>query len=202
MNRIFASCLAAAVCVLCLPRAGLVYPPAVGILGTAKSCLACHVDNGPWKGEENTIIDIIEKSGQRSLRQPDGSFLIEARRGEATTVLTVIGRRGVQGETPPYRNAWLYVDPQTIGSTSLSKFAPGWDVNLPMACRIVGDSAAGYEGLRITALPMTVRPTDAARDGEVALQVMLTMGESVKGSPKEGMVGNYYERKVMLRVKE
>lgn len=189
-------------CLLLIPDAELAYPPAVGILGDAPNCLACHVDNGPWKDDGNTVIDILEKSSGKSLRQADGNFLIEARRGEATTVLTVIGRRGAQGETPPYRNAWLYVDPETIGSTSLSKFAPGWDVNLPMACRIVGDSAAGYEGSRVTALPMTVRPADAARDDEVVLQVMLTAGESVKGSPKDGMVGNYFERKVLLKVRE
>lgn len=49
---------------------------------------------------------------------------------------------------------------------------------------------------------MSIRPTDAAQDAEVALQVMLTKGESVKGKPKEGMVGNYIERKVYLKVHE
>ena len=92
------------------------------------------------------------------------------------------------------------MDPKTIESTSLSKFASGWDVNLPMSCRIVGDLLEGYEGSKITALPMTVRATDAAQDSELTLQVMLTRGESVKGKPKEGMIGSYFERRVILRV--
>ena len=35
-----------------------------------------------------------------------------------------------------------------------------------MACRVVGDNLEIYKGAKITALPVTVRPTDAARDGE------------------------------------
>ena len=49
---------------------------------------------------------------------------------------------------------------------------------------------------------MTVRPTDAARDGELQLQVMLTKGESVKGNAMQGLSGNYFERKVKLKVVE
>jgi len=44
------------------------------------------------------------------------------------------------------------------------------------------------------------RPTDAAQEAELALQVMLTKGESVKAKPKEGMIGSYFERKVKLKV--
>src|SRR3990172_10541825 len=176
------------------------YPPAVGILGKSKDCLSCHVQNGLWKDDGKTIIDIIDKDTKKSFKQPDGSFLVEARRGEIKTVLTVIGRTKDDTEEPPYRNAWLYIDPRTIESSSLSKFAPGWDVNLPMACRIVGDTLEGYEGTKITVLPMTIRPTDSARDSELVLQVMLTKGESVKGKAKEGMLGNYLERKVRLKV--
>jgi hypothetical protein len=29
---------------------------------------------------------------------------------------------------------------------------------------------------------------------------MLTKGESVKGKPKEGMIGSYFERKVTLKI--
>jgi hypothetical protein len=47
---------------------------------------------------------------------------------------------------------------------------------------------------------MSIRPSDAAQDAELTLQVMLTKGESVKGQPKEGMVGSYFERKVKLKV--
>ena len=177
------------------------YPPAVGILGNAKNCLVCHSNNGPWKDDAITIIDIVDRETKESFKQPDGSFLIKTKRGEIKTVLTVIGRSKGDTEEAPYRNAWLYVDPQTIGSASLSKFAPGWDVNLPMACRIVGDKMKGYEGASITVLPMSIRPTDAAQDSEMVLQVMLTRGESAKGKPKEGITGSYFERKVHLVVK-
>lgn len=176
------------------------YPPAVGILGKSKNCLSCHTNNGPWKDDAQTIIDILDKETKESLKQPDGSFVIKTKRGEMKTVLTVIGSSTKGNIEAPYRNAWLYVDPETIKSTALSKFAPGWDVNLPMSCRIIGDKLEGFENAIITALPMTIRPTDAARDADLQLQVMLTKGESVKGKPKEGLIGNYFERKVKLIV--
>ena len=185
-----------------ITRPAFAYPPAVGILGRANNCLACHTNNGPWQDDQRTIIDLIDKETNKSLKQPDGSYLIEVKRGVARTLLTVIGRAPGDTQAAPYRNAWLYIDSRTIGSASLSKFAPGWDVNLPMACRIVGDKLDQYEGAALTALPMTVRPSDAAMDAELTLQVMLTKGESVKGTPKEGMIGNYFERKVRLKVVE
>jgi hypothetical protein len=178
------------------------YPPAVGIIGKSKNCLVCHVNNGQWQDGENTIIDILDKKTKKSLIQADGSFLIEAQRGVTTTVLTVIGRKKEDQADSPYRNAWLYIDQQRIKSDSISKFAPGWSVNLPMACRIVGDKLEGFEGAKITALPMSIRPGDDAKDAELQLQVMLTKGESVKGRAKEGMKGNYFERLVRLRVLE
>lgn len=178
----------------------LAYPPAVGILGKAKNCLACHVSNGPWKDDGNTIVDILDKETKKSFKQPDGSFLIEVKRGEVKTVLTIIGRSKDDKEEASYRNAWLYVDPKTISSNSLSKFAPGWDVNMPMSCRIVGDTLEGFEGAKVTVLPMSIKPTDAAQDAELTLQVMMTKGESVKGKPKEGMKGSYFERVVKLKV--
>ena len=121
------------------------YPPAVGLVGKAKNCLSCHINNGPWKDDDNLIIDIIETS-------------------------------------------------------SLTKFAPGWNVNLPMACRIVGDHLDIYKGSDITVLPMSIRPTDAAINANLTLQVMLTKGKSVKSKPKEGMIGNYYKRIVKFKV--
>lgn len=187
---------------LCLHQFSLAYPPAVGILGESKNCLVCHVNNGPWQDEEKTIIDILDKKTGRPLGQSDGSFLIEAKRGEVRTVLTVIGRRKGKSEETSYRNAWIYVNPERIKSHSLSKFAPGWDVNLPMACRVVGDSLEGFEDADITSLPMSLRPGDDAQDAELILQVMLTKGESVKGKAKEGMKGNYFERIVHLKVLE
>ena len=182
------------------PQKAFAYPPAVGIIGKAKDCLACHVSNGPWKDDEKTIIDVIDKETKRSFKQADGSFLIKVKRGETKTVLTLIGRTKEDEAGASYRNAWVYVDPKTIASTSLSKFAPGWNVNLPMSCKLVGDKLEGYEGAKITVGPMTIRPTDAAQDAELTLQVMLTKGESVKGKPKEGMIGNYFERRVKLKV--
>ncbi|MBA4056094.1 MAG: hypothetical protein C0490_15370 [Marivirga sp.] len=177
------------------------YPPAVGILSNSKNCVACHSSNGPWRDNDSTIIDIIDKTTGKSYKQPDGNFVIEAERNEVKTVLTVIGRAKGDLAESPYRNAWIYVDPTTIGTNSLSKFAPGWETNLQLSCRIVGDKIEFFEGAKVTSLPMTIRPTDAARNAELQLQVMLTKGESVKGNPKEGMKGNYFERKVKLIVK-
>ena len=181
-------------------QTALAYPPAVGLLGEAKNCLACHVSNGPWNDDHQTIIDVLDRETKSSLRQPDGSFLIDVKRGQTRTVLTVLGRTKADKKEAPYRNAWLYIDPKTIKTASLSKFAPGWDVNLPMSCRVVGDKIEGYEGASVTVLPMTVRPTDAAQSGELVLQVMLTKGDSVKGNTRAGMVGSYFERRVQLKV--
>ncbi|OGU89125.1 MAG: hypothetical protein A2475_17015 [Ignavibacteria bacterium RIFOXYC2_FULL_35_21] len=178
------------------------YPPAVGILSKSKSCLSCHVNNGPWADDKKTIIDILDKETLKSLRQSDETFLIEVKRGQQKTVLTVIGRTSGDKAPSPYRNAWLYIDPTRIESNSLSKFAPGWDVNLPISCRLTGDKLPGFEHAVITALPMTVQPLSDAKDSEIQLQLMLTKGESVKGKPKEGMIGNYFERKVKLKVIE
>jgi hypothetical protein len=178
----------------------LAYPPAVGILGRSQSCLACHENNGPWADEAKTIVDIIDKDTGKSLKQADGTFLVKAKRFQPTTVVTVIGRVKDDSAPPPYRNAWLYIDPTQIESASLSKFAPGWSVDLPMSCRLVGDKVLAYEGAHVTALPMTVRPQDAARNAVVELQVMLTRGEAVKGDAKKGMVSTYLVKSVRLEV--
>jgi hypothetical protein len=177
------------------------YPPAVGILGPSRDCLACHANNGLWKDDANLIIDLLDKASGKSLKQKDSSFLIATKRGEATTVLTVVGaRKGSEAESP-YRNAWLYIDPERIGDpSSLSKFAPGWSVDLPMSCRLVGDALTAYPEAYVTVLPMTVRPGDDAKDAELELQVMLTKGETVKGSAREGMAGSYFRRVVRLKV--
>ncbi|MDX2049003.1 MAG: hypothetical protein SFU87_19605 [Chitinophagaceae bacterium] len=177
------------------------YPPAVGILSSSKNCMSCHANNGPWKEEDKLIIDILDMETKKSFKQADGSFLIEAKRWEQKTVLTVIGQKKDKSFAEPYRNAWLYIDPATIGTHSLSKFAPDWDVNLPMSCRLVGDRLPGYEDAAITSLPMTIQPLSNAKNAELKLQVMLTKGESVKGKAQEGMLGNYFERKVILKVK-
>lgn len=184
-----------------VPQRAVAYPPAVGILGTSRDCLSCHVDNGPWKDENKLILDILDKDTRKSLKQEDGSFLISAKRGEAKTVLTVIGWPQDPGVTVPQRNAWIYVDPTRIADkTSLSKFAPGWSVNLNMACRIVGDSVEEYKDANVTVLPMTLRPADDARDATIEIQVMLTAGKSVKGSATKDMTGNFFRRIVRLKL--
>lgn len=175
------------------------YPPGVGILSKSKNCLACHANNGPWTDEAKTIIDIIEKDSRKSFRQADGSFLLQIKRHEPLTVRTVIGYKK-DGAIAPYRNGWIYIDPTTIESSSLSKFAPGWDVNLQASCRLVGDKLEGYEDFDLSVLPMTIRPLDSARDAQIILQGMLTRGESVKGKGKEGMIGMYFERIVKITV--
>lgn len=184
-----------------LPSPVLAYPPAVGILGPSKNCLACHADNGPWKDDSNLLIDIIDKANGKSLKQKDGTFLIAAKRGEAKTILTVIGTSKRSEAPSSYRNAWLYIDPSRIDdSSSLSKFAPGWSVDLPMSCRLVGDASEAYPEARVTVLPMTIRPGEDARDAEIELQAMLTVGESVKGKAQEGMLGSFFKRNVLLKV--
>jgi hypothetical protein len=177
------------------------YPPGVGILAKNRSCASCHASNGPWGDESRTVIDVLDAKTKLSLRGPDGVIAIAVARGASRTVLTVIGRTASE-KSPPRRNAWLYVDPSQIETSSLSKFAPGWDVNLPMSCRIVGDRLEGYDGAHLTVLPMTVRPSDAARDAELELQVMLTAGEAVKGKGQEGLISNLFVRKVLLKVSE
>lgn len=177
------------------------YPPAVGILTNSPNCLSCHSNNGSWKDDANTIIDILDKETKKSLKQNDGTFLIEAKKGEPKTILTVIGSKMGNSLPEPYRNAWLYIDPTTIGTKTLSKFAPNWEVNLQMSCRLVGDNLKGYENAHITSLPMTIQPLENAKDAEISLQVMLTKGESTKNDAHEGLIGSYFERKVKLKVK-
>ena len=185
---------------LLLCSAAGAYPPAVGIGGKSRSCAVCHAETGPWVDEENTIVDILDGSTRSSLRQPDGRFLLEVPRGEIRTVITVIGRIAGDEAPPPVRNAWLYIDPRRIETGSFSKFAPGWDVTLPLSCRVVGDKVPEYPGAAVTGLPMKVRPGDSAQDCELELQVMLTSGESTKGNPNAWLKGNYLVRKLFLDV--
>ncbi len=177
-------------------------PPAVGIIGNSRNCLACHVSNGSWSEGADLVIDLIDKDTQQSLRQPDGSFLLTVKRGAATTVIAVIGYRGLTPDQSPYRNGWIFVDSTAIGNDALSKFAPGWEINLPYGCRITGDKLAAYPDAVLTTAPITIRPTETAKDGEVTFQALMTKGESVKGNAKSGLVGNYHERAVHLRVVE
>ncbi len=182
-------------------NAAYAYPPAVGILSTSKNCMSCHVSKGPWNDDNKLIVDILDAETKKSLKQLDGTFVIETQRWEQKKLLTVIGWIKDKSISAPYRNAWLYIDPTTIGTPSLSKFAPNWDVNLPLSCRVVGDKLPGYEDADITSLPMIIQPMSNAKDTELQLQIMLTKGESIKGNAHEGMLANYFERKVFLKIK-
>jgi hypothetical protein len=53
-----------------------------------------------------------------------------------------------------------------------------------------------------TVLPMSIRPTDAARNADLTLQIMVTKGESIKGMAEEGLISSYLERNVRLEVIE
>lgn len=85
-------------------NAAYAYPPAVGILSNSKNCMSCHANNGPWKDQNNLIIDVLDMETKKSLKQPDGSFLIETKRWEQKTVLTVIGQKKANTVSAPYRN--------------------------------------------------------------------------------------------------
>ena len=124
----------AALGLLLVAGSAAAYPPGVGILGQSRSCTSCPKSDGPWSDEARTIIDVLDAKTRRSLKGSDGVFQIEVARGERRTVLTLIGRLPGDAE-PPRRHAWLYVDPGQITTSALSKFAPGWDVDLPMSCR-------------------------------------------------------------------
>lgn len=177
------------------------YPPAVGILSNARNCLSCHDSNGPWKSEDGLVLDLLDKDTRTSLKLNDGSFLVEVERGKPKTILTVAGYSKSEGLPLPYRNAWLYIDPTTIGSSSLSKFPPGWEVNLPMSCRIAGDELKGFEDYHITSLPMTLLATETADSASIELQLMLTRGELSKENALSEMEANYFERKIQLRIR-
>jgi hypothetical protein len=135
-----------------------------------------------------------------STRQQDGTFLISVPRGQTQQFITVIGRTATDTLTPPERNGWAYVDQTQIGLPVLSKFAPGWEIDLPMSCRTVGDTISVYKGDHVTVVPMNLRPSDGALTADVELQLMLTSGDSVKGKPKEGLVANYHVRRIRLAV--
>jgi hypothetical protein len=47
------------------------YPPAVNILGPARNCLSCRSSDGQWKDPAGLIIDILDKTSEKSLRQGD-----------------------------------------------------------------------------------------------------------------------------------
>jgi hypothetical protein len=77
----------------------------------AKLCTTCLARCGLGQGQ---IIEVLDKDTKNSLKQTDGSFLIETKRGTAKTLLTVLGRAKGDPLEAPYRNAWLYVNPPPL----------------------------------------------------------------------------------------
>ena len=84
----------------------------------------------------------------------------------------------------------------------MSKFAPNWEVNLQLSCRIIGDKVDNFANSTITSLPMTIRALSTAKDENIMLQVMLTKGEAEKGNPNNTLKGNYFEKSVKLKIIE
>ena len=184
-------------------RPASAYPPAVGITGKATNCLACHSNDGPWKDDENLIIDLLDKETGISTRQADGSFLLSVKRNQRHNFLAVIGRANGDTAPIPNRNGWTYVDPTQVGLDYLgAKVAPGWDADLTLSCRLVGDKNSAYDGAKITVLPITVRPTESAVDSTLDWQILMTGGEATKGDAKGSLIQNYFERRVLLKVVE
>ena len=183
-----------------LAQLAVASPPAVGIVSNSRSCISCHASTGPWTAGPDLVLDLIDKDTQQSLRQPDGSFLLTTKRGSAATAIAVIGYRGLTPEQSPHRNGWTFVDSTSIGTSSLSKFAPGLEISVPYGCKICGDSIAAYPGAVVTTAPISIRPTETAQNADVTFQTLMTSGEPVKGKPKSGLTSNYHARIVHLRV--
>jgi hypothetical protein len=175
-------------------------PPAVGMASNAKSCLSCHASAGPWPEGASLVLDILDKNTMASLRQPDGSFQINCKRGQTASVVTVLGYQPQEKQPVPHRNGWIFVDTTLIGTPSVSKFAAGWEADIIYGCKIVGDKSAAYPDAMVTTSPMTVRPLGNAANTDISLQVLLTAGEAVKNKAKEGLQSNYFVRTVRLRI--
>jgi hypothetical protein len=179
------------------------YPPAVGIVGKAKNCLVCHINNGPWQDDQQMVVDLLDAKTKQSFKQADGSFLIKAERHVPKTVLAVLGRAKGDPALAPTRNGWLFIDPQRISEESPSnKFPKGWEVNQSLGCRMVGDPLPGYEGSALTVASMTLLATAQAKEVQMEWQAMLARGESVKGKAREGLQSTTVVKKVKLVVKE
>lgn len=168
--------------------------PAASLEGRQKSCLSCHKNTGPWKDESKIVIDIIDPQTGESFKQEDGSFLIEVKRDEVRRVKTVLGVSSDLEWVPEFV-AWLYADPEEIqrAPESSLKFAPNWEVNRPFCGKRVAGTVKGFEGKKVATLTMSLRPLKEAKDADISLQVLFKSFDRT-------LVGNYYERKVNLRV--
>lgn len=91
-------------------------------------------------GKKLSTILLIKKS----LKQADGTFPIIAKRCEAKTVYTMLGRKGLEGILSSTKNAWIYIDTISIGKSTLSNLALNWEVNLQLSCRITGDKVNNF----------------------------------------------------------
>jgi hypothetical protein len=185
-----------------LVQLALATPPAVGIVGSSRDCNACHVNSGQWLESPELVIDLVDPVSKTSFRQPNGSFLLSARRGETVNAVAIFGYKSVSPALAPHRNGWIFVDTTTIGTEAISKFAPGWEISLPYGCKISGDKSEAYPDAQITSAPFIVKASESAADRDVTLQVLLTSGEAVKGKAKEGLVSDYFSRQVHLRVND
>ncbi len=172
-----------------------VYPwPAVPLEGRQKNCLSCHLNTCPWNEEEKIIIDIRDPKTGTSFHKQDGSFHVPVRKGEERRVLVVLGVEPTYSWIPEW-TAWLFVHPEALQKDPESslKFAPKWEVNRTYCGKRLGESVKGFEGKKVAAITMTLRPLKGAKDETVLLQVLFKSGDRT-------MVGNYYEREVHLQV--
>lgn len=176
-----------------LARSLLSYPTAP-IVGRNTTCLNCHKNTGPWQDEAKAIIEILDPQTGQSLKQKDGSFLIAAKRNEVKSVQMVFGVTG-DTEKVPECISWCLVDPveQRQGSDASNKFAPHWEVNAQYGGRFVGDKVKGYEAHKVVASTMSLRATEKAKDGALVLQVLFPVAF-------RGLDGNYFEKKVTLKI--
>lgn len=180
--------------IVALITTGIFAFPAASLEGRQKSCLSCHKNTGPWKDESKIVIDIIDPETGKSFKQEDGSFLIPVKRDEVRRVKTVLGVSS-DLEWVPECVAWLYVDPEELQKAPESslKFAPHWEVNRPFCGKRVVETIKGFEDKKVASLTMSIRPSKEAKDANVLLQVLFKSFDRT-------LVGNYFERKVNLKV--
>ncbi len=178
--------------VVLLPRAAAW--PAASLEGRQTTCMSCHEESDKWSDPDEVIIDIIDPATGASFRQADGSFLIPVGRGGERRVKSVFGVRP-DLEFPPDMVGWLYVDPTELKNAPESglKFAPGWEVNRPFCGKRLVERVKGFEGDKMAAITMTLRPSAEAGDAELQLQVFFK-------SLARGMEGSYYQERVLLQV--
>jgi hypothetical protein len=171
--------------------------PAAPLEGRQKNCLSCHLNTGPWDDEEKVIIEMRDPKTGTSFREGDGSFRIPVVSGGERRVQVVLGVEPTYAWIPKL-TGWLFVHPEALQKESESspKFAPKWEANRTYCGKRLGETVKGFEGKKVTAITMTIRPLkgakyETAKYETILLQVLFKSGDRTK-------VGNYYERKVHL----